>query len=605
MCGICGIVSTNQIRPYKIEHLKEMMSAIKHRGPDQDGTFTSIRALLGHVRLSIMDPENGLQPMTKYDCVKRYTIIYNGELYNSNELREILINLGYKFQSNCDTEVILNAYIQYKERCLELFKGIYAFAIYDGYQLFLARDRMGVKPLFYTQIKDKLIFASEIKALFKIPEVKRTITKEGFIELYGLGPTQTLGKTPYQNIYSLEPGQFLYYSLRGIKKQYYYKIPTKKNTYTFEEAKNIVHDLFSDIVKSQLQSDVGISSLLSGGLDSSIICAIAAKYLKLNTYAIDYKDNDKNFISNNFQRSRDTDYARLMSASISSNHHECIIDSKNLADNLFNSMIARDMPGMADIDSSMYCLAKYIAKDNKVILSGECADEVFGGYPWFYRQEIEDSLFPWHRNIDKRIQLLADKYQNFEYKDYIKNSYLASINNIEYIDDECKEDKEWRKMTYLNIYWFMQNLLHRKDSQTMANGLEARVPFADHELIEFVYNLPKKYKFKEDKEKYLLREAFIDELPYEIVYRKKNPYPKTFDPEYFKLITKNLKLRMENESSIINKLFKKEEIDNIISTPENNIPWFGQLMTTPQLLAYLVQFDQWVDSYHLDLQFLD
>jgi len=603
MSGICGIIASNNLRPFKLENLNEMMKAIKHRGSNKEGTFVSQRALLGQVDFVLNNENNIDEPLSKYDCVKRYSIVLNGELYNKDKLKKNLEDLGYKFKTDLDSEIILNAYIHYKEKCLDYLKGVYAFAIYDGYQLFLAKDRMGIKPLYYTIYNDKLIFASEIKALFTLKEIKRIITKEGFINFYGLGPTQIPGTTPYKDIYSLEPGQFIYYSLRGIRKQYYYKLPVKKYEGSFDEAKETVHNLVTDAVVSQLQSDKKIIALLSGGLDSSIICSIASKHMNLDTYSLDYIGNDKNFKENDFQRSRDNDYARLMSAFINSNHHECLISSQNLFDNLKNSMISRDGPGMADIDSSLYCFASKLATEGNIVLSGECADEVFGGYPWFYRDKGE--LFPWHRSLDLRIQILNKEYQEFDYLNKVKEAYENSINNIEYLEDEKQEDKDWRKMTYLDLYWFMQNLLHRKDSQAMAHGLSARVPFADHELVEFIYNLPKKYKYQEGQEKYILREAFSDELPYDIIYRKKNPYPKTFDPIYFKLVSNRLKECLNDESNILNKLFNKNELENIINNPNNEIPWFGQLMTTPQLIAYLLQFDMWVNHYKLDLEFLD
>ena len=597
MSGICGIVSLSNIRKYKLSNLKEMLDKIKHRGVSEN-YYIGPKSLLGQINDKMMN-----LPLTKYDCIKRYTIILDGELYNGDKLKTQLEELGYKFKTNDDAEIILNTFIQYKERSLELFKGAYSFVIYDGYQLFMARDKLGLKPLFYSLVNDSLFFGSEIKTLFAINSINRKISKENFIELFSFGPSFNKSHTPFENIFSVEPGEFITFSLRGLKRERYYKIPVKENTFTFEESKKIIKDLLNDAVKNQIKGEK-VGALLSGGLDSSIICSLLSKYQKLQTYCVDYVDNEINFKSNNFQRSRDNDYALIMANYLDTKHHEYKITAKSLADNLFNSMIARDKPAMADIDSSLYCFAKYLNQNENIVFSGECSDEIFGGYPWFYRNDSNESLFPWIRNIDNRINILNKEYQNYNYNEYLESEYSNALNDIEYLSTENEENRKWRKLTNLTINYFMPNLVQRNDSQGLSNGLNMRVPFADIDLLEFVYNLPKEYKYQNGTEKYILREAFSDELPLEITTRKKSPYPKTFDPNYFKLVSNNLMKRFNDEYSVLNKLFNKNEIIKIIDNPENQVPWFGQLMTSPQLIAYLIQFDQWVKYYNIDLDFI-
>ena len=597
MSGICGIVSLSNIRKYKLSNLKEMLDKIKHRGVSEN-YYICPKSLLGQINDKMMN-----LPLTKYDCIKRYTIILDGELYNGDKLKTQLEELGYKFKTNDDAEIILNTYIQYKERSLELFKGAYSFVIYDGYQLFMARDKLGLKPLFYSLVNDSLFFGSEIKTLLAINSINRKISKENFIELFSFGPSFNKSHTPFENIFSVEPGEFITFSLRGLRRERYYKIPVKENTFTFEESKKIIKDLLNDAVKNQIK-DEKVGALLSGGLDSSIICSLLSKYQKLQTYCVDYVDNEINFKSNNFQRSRDNDYALIMANYLDTKHHEYKITAKSLADNLFNSMIARDKPAMADIDSSLYCFAKYLNQNENIVFSGECSDEIFGGYPWFYRNDSNESLFPWIRNIDNRINILNKEYQNYNYNEYLESEYSNALNDIEYLSNENEENRKWRKLTNLTINYFMPNLVQRNDSQGLSNGLIMRVPFADIDLLEFIYNLPKEYKYRNGTEKYILREAFSDELPLEITTRKKSPYPKTFDPNYFKLVSNNLMERFNDEYSVLNKLFNKNEIIKIIDNPENQVPWFGQLMTSPQLIAYLIQFDQWVKYYNIDLDFI-
>lgn len=597
MSGICGIVSLSNIRKYKLSNLKEMLDKIKHRGVSEN-YYISPKSLLGQINDKMMN-----LPLTKYDCIKRYTIILDGELYNGDKLKTQLEELGYKFKTNDDAEIILNTYIQYKERSLELFKGAYSFVIYDGYKLFMARDKLGLKPLFYSLVNDFLFFGSEIKTLLAINSINRKISKENFIELFSFGPSFNKSHTPFENIFSVEPGEFITFSLRGLRRERYYKIPVKENTFTFEESKKIIKDLLNDAVKNQIKGEK-VGALLSGGLDSSIICSLLSKYQKLQTYCVDYVDNEINFKSNNFQRSRDNDYALIMANYLDTKHHEYKITAKSLADNLFNSMIARDKPAMADIDSSLYCFAKYLNQNENIVFSGECSDEIFGGYPWFYRNDSNESLFPWIRNIDNRINILNKEYQNYNYNEYLESEYSNALNDIEYLSTENEENRKWRKLTNLTINYFMPNLVQRNDSQGLSNGLIMRVPFADIDLLEFIYNLPKEYKYQNGTEKYILREAFSDELPLEITTRKKSPYPKTFDPNYFKLVSNNLMERFNDEYSVLNKLFNKNEIIKIIDNPENQVPWFGQLMTSPQLIAYLIQFDQWVKYYNIDLDFI-
>ncbi len=597
MSGICGIVSLSNIKKYKLSNLKEMLDKIKHRGVSEN-YYISPKSLLGQINDKMMN-----LPLTKYDCIKRYTIILDGELYNGDKLKTQLEELGYKFKTNDDAEIILNTYIQYKERSLELFKGAYSFVIYDGYQLFMARDKLGLKPLFYSLVNDSLFFGSEIKTLLAINSINRKISKENFIELFSFGPSFNKSHTPFENIFSVEPGEFITFSLRGLRRERYYKIPVKENTFTFEESKKIIKDLLNDAVKNQIKGEK-VGALLSGGLDSSIICSLLSKYQKLQTYCVDYADNEINFKSNNFQRSRDNDYALIMANYLDTKHHEYKITAKSLADNLFNSMIARDKPAMADIDSSLYCFAKYLNQNENIVFSGECSDEIFGGYPWFYRNDSNESLFPWIRNIDNRINILNKEYQNYNYNEYLESEYSNALNDIEYLSTENEENRKWRKLTNLTINYFMPNLVQRNDSQGLSNGLIMRVPFADIDLLEFIYNLPKEYKYRNGTEKYILREAFSDELPLEITTRKKSPYPKTFDPNYFKLVSNNLMERFNDEYSVLNKLFNKNEIIKIIDNPENQVPWFGQLMTSPQLIAYLIQFDQWVKYYNIDLDFI-
>lgn len=605
MCGFVGWVNHKENIKNKKKIIKKMNKTLKHRGPDQEGYSINNNILLGHTRLSIIDIKKGKMPMH----YKNYTIVYNGELYNTSEIRKLLENRGYIFETTSDTEVLLKGYIEYRENILNMIEGIFSFCISDGKNIFIARDQFGVKPLFYTKINNNFLFASEIKALLKNKLVKPIIDKKSLQTLLALGPSKIPGSGIFKNVYELRPAHYLKYENGKIKIKRYWNIKEKNNNDTFEESKSKIKNVLYNSIKKQMVSDVGISCFLSGGLDSSIISAICSIELAkenkiLNTYSIDYKDNQKYFKSNKFQISTDNTFINIMKEKFKTNHKYCIISQKKLAKTLKNSLIARDYPGMADIDSSLYWFSRKVRKQNKVVLSGECADEIFGGYPWFYNEKIRNKEnFPWINNLDERINLLNNNLKKeLKLKEFISREYKKTINEM----PKCIDNKEkrFKELFYINMIWFMPTLLERKDRMTMAASLEARVPFASKELIEYLWNCPWEYKYYNGQEKGLLREAFKDILPDEITSRKKNPYPKTHNPKYANIVSKLLKKSLKNKKSILYKIFDINKINELIETKGKsfNTPWFGQLMTGPQLIAYLYQFDFWAKKYKVILQ---
>ena len=598
MCGFVGWYNDKEnIKKHK-KMIKKMNKSLKHRGPDDHQYDISDHLLLGHNRLSIIDLKNGVQPM-KY---KNYTIVYNGEIYNTNEIKKLLIDKGYTFTTTSDTEVLLKGYICFKEKILNMIEGIYAFAIYNQEELFLARDRLGVKPLFYSHMGNDFLFASEIKAILKSKIVKPIITKDSLSQLLSLGPSRVPGSGIFKDIYELRPAHYLTYKDGQINIQRYWNVASKEFNDTFEESVIKTRELLTDSIKRQMVSDVPIACFLSGGLDSSIITAVVSKNYDdvLRTFSIDYEDNNKYFKGNAFQISEDKCFIDIMRKTFSTNHYFEIISQRKLAKLLKKSVVARDYPGMADIDSSLYWFSKQIKKEVKVALSGECADEIFGGYPWFYNEKIRKrDNFPWIDSLDERNNLLKEELKDkLKLKDYVSKTYEDIIKEIP------EDSDEFKKLFYINMIMFMPTLLERKDRMTMMASLEARVPFADTKLIEYLWNVPWEYKFYHNKEKGLLREAFKDILPNEIFDRKKNPYPKTHHPKYTKIVSKMLRKRLKRKNNVIYKIFDKDKIRELIETNGSSFktPWFGQLMTGPQLLAYLYQFDVWADKYKIILE---
>ena len=538
-----------------------------------------------------------------------YTIVYNGQIYNTKELRETLVSNGFKFKGHSDTEVLLKAYIHYGSDVCNHLNGIFAFAIWNNktQELFLARDHFGIKPLYYTFSNNNLIFASEIKAILEHPEITARIDETGIKELFGIGPAHSPGNCPFKDIFELEPAHFAIYNKDTFIKKNYWKLKSKPHTDDFETTCNTVKSLLEDSIERQLVSDVPLCTLLSGGLDSSIITAYASNYCKkhqmptLNTFSVDYVDNDKNFVKSDFQPNSDKYYIDLMVNTFKTNHKTIVIDTPELVKELDNACIARDFPGMADVDSSFLLFCKYIKPYATVTLSGECADEIFGGYPWFFKKDcLESNTFPWSIAISERQELLnKDISKKVNLKEYIDSKYFESLNKVEILSDDSPETAEKRKIFYLNLNWFMQTLLDRTDRMSMFNGFEVRVPFCDYRIVEYVWNIPWEMKAYKGREKGLLRHVMEGFLPEEIIYRKKSPYPKTHNPNYLTAVKTKLRNIMEDKNSPIRNLLNEDYIMDILENGENTFkrPWFGQLMTGPQLMAYLCQVNMWLEKY--------
>ena len=592
MCGITGFVNlTKDISSYK-NVLNDMTSIISKRGPDEEGYYIDTNVCLGQRRLIVIDPDGGKQPMLATYNDNDYIIVYNGQIYNTKELKEELLESGFSFDGHCDTEILLKSFIYFGYNVVNKLNGIFAFAIWNKNkeELFLARDHFGVKPLYYTLINNNIIFGSEIKCILEHPEVTAKVDKIGLCELFGIGPAHSPGKTVFKDIYEIKPAHFAIFNSSGFSTQRYWSLKSKKHTDSFSETCNKTKFLLEDSIQRQLVSDVPLCTMLSGGLDSSIITKFASDYYKknnlptLNTYSVDYIDNDKNFVKSDFQPNSDKYYIDIMTNTLNTNHHTIFIDTPELADNLYEAMIARDMPGMADVDSSFLLFCKNIKKDATVAISGECADEVFGGYPWFFREDaLKSNTFPWSIAISERQNLLnSDISKKINLKEYIDYKYYESLNEVEILDSDSKETAQKRKIFHLNLHWFMQTLLDRTDRMSMYNGFEVRVPFCDYRLVEYVWNIPWETKALNGREKGLLRYIMKDYLPDEIVYRKKSPYPKTHNPNY---LTKVKSILHDNILSKPNApifdLLNKEHIEEIVKTDGRAFarPWFGQLMT--------------------------
>lgn len=609
MCGLVGFANPFKDVSSFRNVLNNMNNEIAKRGPDEDGMYFEENVCLGHKRLIVIDPDGGKQPMIFRYQGNTYSLVYNGQIYNTKELKDELSENGFTFDGHSDTEVLLKGFSFWKYDIIHKLNGIFSFAIWNSKEkeLFVARDHFGVKPFYYSIVDGTFVFASEVKALFKYPGITAKIDSEGISELFGLGPSHTPGHGIFKDIHELKPASYGVFNSSGLHVEKYWSLVSLPHKDSFGTTCDKVRFLLEDSIRRQLVSDVPLCTFLSGGLDSSIITLYAANYCKekglppLNTYSVDYVDNDKNFVKTDFQPNSDNYYINLMKNKLNTNHHSIILDTPELADSLEDAMLARDYPGMADVDSSLLLFCKNVKKHATVTLTGECSDEIFGGYPWFFRDDaLNSGTFPWSIALDKRQTLLNPEIaKKVHLKDYINFRYTESLNEVNILYTDSKETQEKRKISHLTLNWFMQTLLDRSDRMAMYNGFEIRVPFCDYRLAQYVWNIPWEIKALNGREKGLLRYVMKDLLPSEIVDRKKSPYPKTWNPTYLQKVKGMLTDIMENKNAPINSLLNRQYILDIIKTDGRAFtrPWFGQLMTGPQLMAYLCQVNMWLEKY--------
>lgn len=609
MCGICGYINhkKNFVKDeiYNANKVREMNNALIHRGPDSEGVWIGERAVFAHRRLAVVDISGGAQPMKRMSQGYEFVIAYNGELYNTAELKSELSGFGYEFETSSDTEVLLYAYIHYGTDCLKKLNGIFAFAIYDSMRrcVVLARDRFGVKPLFYYRLGDTVVFASEIKALFKYPGINAELDRDGLCELLAMSPARTEGNGVFKGVKEVLPAHFMRISNGKMTEKPYWELKSGEHKDSYDDTISNVRYLLCDAIKRQLVSDVPIATFLSGGLDSSFITAVAAKEMPgISTYSFDYEGNDKYFKPTSFQPDPDSEWVPKMSEAFNTDHTYLVCPNDVLVPMLDDALFAKDLPGMADCDSSLVYFCREVKKRHTVVLSGECSDEIFGGYPWFRDPDaFKREAFPWCYDLSMREDILKDSVKNtLKINEYSYERYRQSIEQTPVYCGDNLEEKRRREISWLNIKWFMTNLLDRKDRMSMASGLEVRVPFCDHRLVEYVWNIPWEMKNKDNISKNILREAARGILPEDIRTRKKSPYPKTHNPIYEAEVKARLRDIVNNTDSPILALCDRGKLRDIINGEfDYGKPFFGQLMAGPQFIGYLVQLNKLLDAYNV------
>ncbi|MCL1882758.1 MAG: asparagine synthase (glutamine-hydrolyzing) [Defluviitaleaceae bacterium] len=600
MSGIGGIVGYGAGTLAAANVCEGMLGALKMRGADGHGTFISQEVCLIHTSYinagCPSNVENCKQPYRSFLGNKEYVLVYDGELYNKDELRKELVDMGYRFLDQCDAAVILHGYMAWGEGCVEKMNGVFAFALWDGARLFIARDRLGQRTLFYSAGSYGLVFASTIKAVLTHPRIQPVIGEEGVAELLLLGPARSPANAIFKGIRELSPGQFGTYApgQRGVKLSNYWRLKAKPFFDNFNEATEKVRTLLFDAVKRQCAGKEKKGTLLSGGLDSGAIASCLQKAGYRQSFSLDYIPADS-------QPESDADFIKRMTDFFGLRHKNIVLGNDELADALKDAMLARGFPGMADVDSAFLLFLKKVKENVPVAFSGEGADEIFGGYPWFHDEAmLNDESFPWSLSAKERAKfLLPHLVKNPE--EYVRHRYKNTIAAASTLSDDEPQEKRMRQMHILNLGWFLQTLSARNDSMAAAAGISVRTPFLDYRLVEYLYNVPWSFKNHGEREKGLLREALKGVLPEKVLLRKKYPFPKTHSPAYLALVKGMLKNVCESSNSPIFKLCTKTSLLNLLAE-ESQKNWYGQLMSYPQTIAYFLQLNAWLGEFSVRVE---
>src|SRR5436305_2979905 len=610
MCGITGWIDWQQDVSEQNAIISLMIGRLSHRGPDAHDSWFSKRAALAHHRLKVIDPLGGGQPMVYQMHEQTYVINYNGELYNFRELYEELKTRGHTFRTQSDTEVLLHTYLEWGENCTQHLNGIFAFGLWDEgkQQLLLARDHLGVKPLFYTQRGSAVLFASEIKALLVHPLVEAEVDAEGLAELFMpiIYPLRTPGFVIYANMYQVRPGEQIIFTPDGNRIGRYWYLRSMPHTDDLETTTERIRVLLDDSVRRQLIVDVPVVAMLSGGIDSSgIVALIASEFQReqrpVHTYSIDFVGHEQYASNSSVQVSLDEPWARRVAEYIGTQHHTILVDSSELVESLLQPVYAHDMPSVGQMEASLYLFCKAMKQDATVALSGEGADEVFGGYSWFFNEEARSTNnFPWLVVGGNQASpwWSSDINEKFRPQEALARRYQEALEEVPVLEGEDAFHSKMREISYLALTRFLQFMLDRKDRMSMASGFEVRVPFCDYRLVEYVWNIPWEMKTFGTLEKGILRRALADVLPEDVRKRKKSPYPYSLHPHYQQEISKWFSQILHDAGAPIR--------------PFLNMPiaWMlaeGSLAGQSAALRFasierIIQVNAWMQEYHIRIR---
>lgn len=539
-------------------------------------------------------------------------LAFDGGIYNFEELKRELTGRGASLVKGDVSEICLKGYREYGEDFFRKINGTFALALWDGKErrAVLCRDKIGVKPLYYTQLKDKIFFGSTIQDVLENSGIEAVVTTEGLCEIFALGPAKSRTADIFQGISEVLPAQYVVFKEGKLQKRIYWKLESFEHKDSFPETVEKTAWLLKDAVKCQMQADTPVSTFLSGGIDSSLVTAICARELKkqgqqLDTFSFDFEGNQKYFKANAFQPSQDRPWVEKMVQYAGTKHRYLECDNEALVTYLYKAVDAADLPCMADVEGSMLYFCEQTVKERKVVLTGEGADEIFGGYPWFYKEEsFAMRAFPWSFDMKTRQTLLSDTWiERLPMEEYAREAYEKTIDDTPVLEGETGREKRRREIAYLNLKWFMATLLDRMDRTSRYCGLDARVPFADERIVQYLWNVPWDMKYKNHTVKGLLRFAGEGMLPKDVLWRKKSPYPKTYNPFYEKMLGEELKGVLARQDAPVKQFLNEKKVKRFLSSPSDyGKPWYGQLMAGPQMLAYMLQVNYWMEKYKIKIK---
>ncbi|MEU8589474.1 asparagine synthase (glutamine-hydrolyzing) [Streptomyces sp. NPDC048664] len=606
MCGITGWASFHRDARLHAPVIEAMTATLTPRGPDASGVWLGERAAIGHRRLAVVDPVGGVQPMADRPDEPACVLTYSGEVYNHHDLRAELRGRGHVFRTRSDTEVVLRAYAEWGEDLAEHLEGMFAFVVWDEHaqRLLLVRDRLGVKPLFWAAIDGGLAFASEPKALFAHPEIRPRVDADGLREAYSL--VFDTGPTVWSGVREVDPGGLLVLDRNGIRERRYWHLEARDHTDDREATVERVRELVGAAARSRLGADVPLCSLLSGGIDSTVLTALLADEIRLRegsqarirSYAVDYSDQAERFTADVLRTGHDTPFAIEAGAFIGTDHSTVVLDPHALLDPEHRRavVVARDSPiGVGDMDTSLYLLFGELRAHSTVALSGEAADEVFGGYPWFHRPEaLAAPTFPWLLVTGDEAAMPLNPELDLRVGEFREETYRAALAAVPHLDGETPTEHRQREMQHLSLTRWLRQLLHRKDRLSMAQGLEVRVPYCDHRLVEYVFNVPWALKSFDGREKSLLRAMGAGLAPDSVLRRPKNHYPATHHPDYNRGLQDLAREALAVEQ--VRALADEARIKPCLDTPPDRLDWGHRLR-----LERVVDLALWLDHHQPEL----
>ncbi|WP_033289312.1 asparagine synthase (glutamine-hydrolyzing) [Amycolatopsis jejuensis] len=613
MCGITGWVSYQRDLRTDRTPVEAMTRTMACRGPDAEGIWTGRHIALGHRRLAVIDLSGGTQPMTAHTPDGRVVITYSGEAYNFTELRDRLRGRGHRFETSSDTEVVLRAYLEWGEAVAERLDGMYAFAIWDARdeKLVMVRDRLGIKPFFFHPTADGVLFASEPKAILAHPLQKRVITADGLREM--LNGWNTPGAEIWSGMREVRPGSLVVVDRSGVRERTYWTLEPREHIDDLESTVAVTRELFGDIVKHQLVADVPQCVLLSGGLDSSSLTVVAARQLaaqgeRVHTYSVDFAGRNESFRPDSMRATPDSPFVHDVADHVGAIHRDIVLPFTSMADREHRRAViaARDFPvGMADVDVPLYLLFKAIREHSTVALSGEGADEVFAGYPWFHVPELAHAdLYPWMAPVlaewddaNATGMMNPGLVAALDLETYFKDSYRDAAAAVEFLPGEDEHERRMRIMCHLHLTRFLPMLLDRKDRISMAVGLEVRVPYCDHRLVEYVYNTPWSMKTFDGREKSLLRAAAGDLLPASVRNRVKSPFPSTQDDRYAGELQQQARELTEDADHPVFRFADRRWVDEVVRMDPADVP-----DSTREALDRTVDIATWLELHQPEIE---